>query len=154
MRLWRLTGDVARRAACEFIRACPEGFIVRVTEPTKSRDQEAKYHAMIDDIARQWRHCGRLWEPEDMKRLLIDQARRDMMKDPDLARLWESFGRTEMAPSIDGTGFVMLGVQSRKFGILLAAAFIEWLYAFGADCNPPVVWSEPMVDLPEHRSAA
>lgn len=109
--------------------------------PAKSRDQEAKYHAMIGDIARQYEHCGRRWAEDDMKRILIDQFKRDTIKDPDIAGLWHSMGVMEMAPALDGSGVVMLGVQSRKFPLRLAIVFIEWLYALGAELK--IKWTEP-----------
>ncbi len=109
--------------------------------PAKSRDQEMKYHAQIGDIARQYEHCGRKWDAEDMKRILIDQFRRDTIKDTDIAPLWAGMGHTEMAPSFDGSGVVMLGAQSRKFPLKLASVFVEWLYAIGAELN--IKWTEP-----------
>jgi len=109
--------------------------------PAKSRDQEQKYHAMIGDIARQFEHCGKKWSAEDMKRLLVDQFRRDMFKDPDIAQLWQSMDQVEMAPSLDGSGVVVFGVQTRRFPVKLAAIFIEWLYAFGSELN--IQWSQP-----------
>lgn len=108
--------------------------------PAKSREQEKKYHAMIGDIARQFEHCGRKWDADDMKRLLVDQFKRDTMKDPDIGPLWQGMGVVEMAPALDGSGVVALGVQTKKFPSRLAAIFIEWLLAFGAEIN--IEWSE------------
>lgn len=108
------------------------GWKMRLTPPAKSRDQEEKYHAMIGEIADQFLFCGRLWSAEDMKRLLIDQFKRDTINDPELKELWASMGNTDMAPSLDRSGVIVLGTQSRKFPKELAIAFIEWLYAFGA----------------------
>lgn len=108
--------------------------------PAKSREQEQKYHAMIGDISRVFVHAGRKWGADDMKRLLVDQFRRDTINDPAIRDLWSSMGFIEMAPALDGSGVVALGVQTRKFPSKLAAVFIEWLYAFGAELN--VNWSE------------
>lgn len=113
----------------------------------KSRDQEERYHAMIADIAKQFVHAGRKWHRDDMKRLLIDQFRRDTVKDPDLADEWRRVAPFDIAPSIDGAGVVALGAQSRRFGKKLASAFIEWLFAFGAEIG--VTWSDPTV-IPLH----
>jgi len=109
--------------------------------PKKSREQEEKYHAMIGDIAKQFEHCGKTWSAEDMKRLLVDQFRRDTFKDPDIAQLWQSMDQVEMAPSLDGSGVVVFGVQTRRFPVKLAGIFIEWLYAFGSELN--IQWSQP-----------
>lgn len=109
--------------------------------PAKSRDQEQKYHAMIGDIADQFEHCGKKWSADDMKRLLVDQFKRDTIKDPDVSHLWASMGVVEMAPALDGSGVVVLGVQTRKFPLKLAIVFIEWLQAFGDELQ--IKWSEP-----------
>lgn len=109
--------------------------------PAKSREQEEKYHSMIGDIAKQYEHAGRKWDLESMKRILLEQFRRDTVKDPDIMHLWASMGQLEMAPSLDGSGVVVLGVQSRKFPMKLASVFVEWLYGLGAELN--IKWSEP-----------
>lgn len=109
--------------------------------PAKSRDQEALYHCLISDIADQYEHAGRKWDLESMKRILLEQFRRDTLKDSDCAHLWASMGQLEMVPSFDGQGVVVLGVQSRKFPMKLASVFVEWLYALGSELN--IQWSEP-----------
>lgn len=108
--------------------------------PAKSRDQEQKYHAMIGDIARQFQHCGKYWSADDMKRLLIDQFKRDTINETGIRDLWASMGIVDMAPALDGSGVVVLGVQSRKFPLRLAVIFIEWLYAFGTELN--IKWGD------------
>jgi hypothetical protein len=119
----------------------PLAVAVREHKANKTREQEEKYHAMIGDIAKQYEFCGRLWEPEDMKRLLLDGFRRETVNDPEYADAWKRMAQVEMAPSLDGSGVVMLGIQSRRFGVKLANGFIEWLYAFGAENR--IVWSDP-----------
>lgn len=111
----------------------PEGYTVRFAAPKRSNDQNAKLHAMIFEFAGQYEHCGKKWPGDDMKRILVDQFRRDTMKDADIAPLWASMGIVEMAPSFDGTGVVMLGAQTRHFPLKLASIMIEWLYALGSD---------------------
>lgn len=136
-----LRGEDQRRRAIELLEQIPVDadrplrLVVDDPMPAKSREQEQKYHAMIGDIARQFQHCGKYWAADDMKRLLIDQFKRDTIKDPDIAPLWTSMGVVDMAPALDGSGVVMLGVQSRRFPLRLAIIFIEWLYAFGSELN-------------------
>ena len=43
---------VARQRALDAVRQAPEGFVVTVSEPTRSGDQNAKFHALCTDIAR------------------------------------------------------------------------------------------------------
>ena len=101
----------------------------------KSRGQECKYHRQIREISLQYSHCGKLWSEQDMKRLLIDQFERDTRHDPDFKDQWDAMDAVELVPSLDGAGVVPLGAQSRKFSPQLASAFVEWLYAFGAENN-------------------
>jgi hypothetical protein len=136
-----LVHEIARARAVEAVREAPDGWTVLVREPQKSRDQEEKYHAMIGDIARHYEFCGRHWDAEDMKRLLIDQFKRDTVSDPDFVDEWKAMGSVEMAPSLDGMGVVALGTQSRRFPKKLASGFVEWLYAFGSEHD--VQWTEP-----------
>lgn len=135
-----LAHDVARRGAIEYVRNAPAGWSVVIRPPLKSRDQEEKYHAMIGDIAKQWKFARRYWDADDMKRLCIDQFRRDTIEDSEFAELWRAMGSIDVAPSFDGSGVVMLGVQSRKFPKKLASAFIEWLFALGAEQG--VMWTD------------
>jgi hypothetical protein len=90
---------------------------------------------MIGDIAAQVKLLGRQWDREDMKRLLVDQFVRDMQNAGTPLR-----NSGHVVPSIDGTGIVQLGVQTRSFLKAEASAFIEYLFAFGAEND--VVWSE------------
>lgn len=146
-RTFLLRGEAQRTGALNLIANIfldndnPLRIVIDDPLPAKSRDQEKMYHAQIGDIARQYEHCGRKWEADDMKRILIDQFKRDTIKDADIGPLWASMGIIEMAPAFDRSGVVMLGVQSRKFPAKLASIFIEWLLALGAELN--IVWSEP-----------
>ena len=110
--------------------------MLRVSQILKKREQEEKYHAMIGDIARQVQHAGRFWDADDMKRFLVD----------DFAEEMRSAGHplhndTRVFPSLDGRRIVQLGIQTREFRVAEASAFIEFLYAKGAEHS--VQWTEP-----------
>jgi len=89
---------------------------------SKTREQEEKYHAMINDIAKQARHLGAKWSSEDWKRLLVDQFLRE-----------EANIQGKIIPNLDGTGIVQLGFQTRKFTKEQASEFVEWLYAWSGN---------------------
>jgi hypothetical protein len=135
-RTFFLAHDQARDNAARCVMDAPPGFMVVISEPAKKRIQEEKYHAMIADIARQVEHIGRKWDADDMKRLLIDEFADEMRA---AGTPLHHDGR--VIPSFDGRRIVQLGVQSRDFYVKEAAAFIEFLYAFGAVRD--VRWSEP-----------
>ncbi len=134
MRLWRLTGQAAKRAACEFIMSAPEGFIVRATEPTRSLEQNAKLWACLHDVSQQV-----VWHGQKLTA--------DNWKDIFSAAL----KRAKIVPGLDG-GFVVCGQSTSKMGKREFSELLELMMAFGAEHG--VVWSEPMVDLPDYRSAA
>ena len=127
-----LSHDEARRRAQACIASAPQGYVVRVEEPSKSREQEEKYHAIIGEIADAFTYHGRKLDRETMKRMLIDQFRADTKDDPELAAAWKIVGSFDMLPSLDGARVVMLGPQSRRFPKVLASAFIEWLESWRA----------------------
>ena len=88
----------------------------------KSREQEEKYHAMINDIAKQAQHLGAKWSSDDWKRLLVDQYLRET---DDI--------QSKIVPNLDGSGIVQLGLQTRNFTKDQASEFIEWLYSWSAN---------------------
>ena len=114
-------------------------FAIRICEQSKTREQEEKYHAMIGEIAHQI--GGDLADEEDAKRILISAFRIDTREI--LADEWAKFGDLRMGRGLRGE-VVVLGIQSRKFTSKLASAFIEWLYAYGAEEG--VTFSERFID--------
>lgn len=127
--------DVARARAAQACQESPEGWVCRIGPPNKSRDQEAKYHAMLGDIAEQVTFHGQKFDAETWKRLLIDAFHHDTKDDPELRDEWRRMGDLQFMPAFNHAGLIALGFQSRKFTKPLASAFIEWLYAMGAENN-------------------
>lgn len=95
--------------------------ILEVKNESKTRDQEEKYHAMIADIAKQAHHQGAQWSAEDWKRLLLHEFAKQM-----------NLPRGRIVASLDGTGIVQLGLQSRKLTKEQGSEFIEFLFAWAA----------------------
>ena len=95
---------------------------MEIKPASKSREQEEKYHAMINDIAKQAQHLGAKWSAEDWKRLLVDQYLRET---DDI--------QSKIVPNLDGSGIVQLGLQTRNFTKDQASEFIEWLYSWSAN---------------------
>ena len=73
--------------------------LIDIKQSTRTLDQNAKFHAMIDDIAKQMKQAGSTWTQDDWKRLLIDQWAHETNK---------KLGR--VAPSLDGERVVQLGL--------------------------------------------
>lgn len=124
----------ARAGAMQAVHTAPDGWVVEIKPPAKRREQEERYHAMIGDIARQWKFLGNRVDADDAKRLLVDAFAKVMR---DAGTPLRHDGR--VVPSIDGQRVVQLGIQTRDFTVREASGFIEYLFAFGAEHG--VEWS-------------
>lgn len=124
-----------------YVADAPPGHMVVISEPTKKRIQESRYHAMLLDIAKTWVFLGHKWDAEDVKRLLVDAFAKVMR---DAGTPLHHDGR--IVPSIDGQRVVQLGIQTREFYVREASDFIEYLFSFGAEIG--VEWSESKVAEP------
>ena len=94
---------------------------MEIKAESKSRDQEAKYHAMLAEIAEQASHLGANWSIEDWKRLMVDLFAKET-----------GLQGGKIIPSLDGSGIVQLGLQTRNFTKEQAMEFITFLEAWGA----------------------
>ena len=95
---------------------------LEVKDASKSREQEEKYHAIIGDIAKQAQHMGAKWDSESWKRLLVWQFCKEKQIDAG-----------KIVPSLDMTGVVQLGQQTRKFSKEQASEFVEFLMAWASE---------------------
>jgi hypothetical protein len=95
---------------------------IEIKQQSKSREQEKKYHAILGEIAQQAWHMGSKWDAESWKRLLVWQFCKE--KQIDAGRI---------VPSLDMTGVVQLGQQTRKFTKEQASEFVEFLIAWCAE---------------------
>ncbi len=128
MKTLTITGEVARKAICRHVLTAPEGHVVRISEPTRSLESNAKMWAMLADISNQTDWHGIKLNAEEWKDLLS-------------AGLVQS----RVVPNLEGNGFVILGQRTSKLTKSQFAALIELLYAFGTERG--VVWSETEVAL-------
>lgn len=90
-----------------------------VAKQKRSGDQNAMFHAIIGQIAKQAQHAGARWDLESWKRFLVDQWANETGR---------KAGR--VAPSLDGERVVQLGRQTRDFKKDEASEFTEWLLAW------------------------
>ena len=102
--------------------------LVLEVRPENRRDNHNRHFQISTQLG------GDLADAEDAKRILISAFRIDTRNDPDLANEWAKFGDVRMGRGLRGE-VVLMGIQSRDFTIKLARAFIEWLYAFGAEAG-------------------
>ena len=101
---------------------------VVIQRPSKSRDQEAKYHAMIGDIAKSVTVLNRKYKPEIWKAMLVDGFDQTMaLAGTPLAH------QGEVVPSLDGRRVVTVRPSTTKLRKGEASQFIEYLYATGIE---------------------
>lgn len=67
----KLTGDIARQAACRYIMQAPEGYSVTIGEQSRSAEANARLHAMISDVAAQIEYMGKRRSVEFWKGLFV-----------------------------------------------------------------------------------
>jgi hypothetical protein len=95
---------------------------LEVKDASRSDEQNRKYHAIFGDIAKQAEHCGSKWDAEDWKRMLVWQYCKE-----------KQIEAGKVVPSLDMTGIVQLGQQTRKFTKEQASEFVEFLLAWCAE---------------------
>lgn len=71
MRRFVLSHSEARRRAVEAIREAPDGHEVRVSEPRRSLDANARLHAMLTEIAQTMTYQGKRLPMECWKALFV-----------------------------------------------------------------------------------
>lgn len=137
-----LKHDQARKGVGEYALTAPEGWMVRFSEPTKKRIQEERYHAMVNDIAKQCDYHGRKLDAKSWKRLLVESMVHILREEAKAQDKPDPFPyRGAVLPSIDGMRIVQVEVLTRYFTVPQASAFIEYLFSYGAEND--VVWTDP-----------
>lgn len=88
----------------------------------RSLDQNAKFHAVIEEISEQASHLGSKWDAESWKRLLLDAFAKETRRP-----------RGKVIPNLTGDGVVEIGLQSRRFTKQDASEFVEFLHSWCAE---------------------
>lgn len=121
MKAFRLTGHAARQAACREVMSAPEGHMVRISEPTRSLDQNALLWPLLECFADQveWPVNGKLVQLEagEWKDILSAAFEQESVR---------------LAQGLNG-GVVMLGRRTSQYGKKRFSEFIEFIYAVGAE---------------------
>jgi hypothetical protein len=121
MKILKITGEAARKAACREILAVPEGWVVRIGEPNRSLEQNAAQWPILEAFAKQlqWPVNGMLQQitAEDWKDILTAAFRQ---------------AQPRVAQGLDG-GMVLLGQRTREFGKREFSDWLEFLNATAAD---------------------
>ena len=119
-RVFKLVHAQARRLAAEAVQTAPDGFCVTVSEPTRTLEQNAKFHALCSDIARaktQW--AGKPRNAVQWKVLLVS------------GHAIATKEGSEMVPGIEGE-FVNLRESTAAMSKARGSSLIEYSLAFCA----------------------
>lgn len=112
----KLTGQLAKQAACRYVNEAPEGYVVTVSEPTRTLEANAKMWAMLSEIAAQTDWHGIRLSAEEFKDLLS-----------------AGLVKSKVVPNIEGNGFVVLGQRTSKMSKREMGDLIDLITAFGIE---------------------
>lgn len=115
-RIFNLVHAEARRRAAEACRELPDGWMVVMSEPTRSLDQNAVQWPILQAFANQltWPVNGEpvTLTPDEWKAILTAAFEREHVR---------------LAEALEGGGKVMLGSSTSKFGKKKFSDWIEFL---------------------------
>jgi hypothetical protein len=107
--------DVLDRAI-NWLRKAPPGTRVEFKAPRRTLEQNDRMWAMLTDFAAQVNHGDRRYSPEDWKTIFMHALGREM----------------RFVPSLDGTGFVPLGLRTSELSVAEMCELQEFIEAEGA----------------------
>lgn len=127
-----LRTDTQRALAKSMIDRAPENGVVKISEPKRNLDQNARMWAMLSDVSRA-KPEGRMWPPETWK-----------------CAFMHSLGhQVQFAEGLDGSGPFPLGFRTSRLTVRQMADLITVIQEYGD--RHGVEWSEPN---PYERGAA
>jgi hypothetical protein len=116
--IFKLVHDQARQGAIKAVKDAPDGWVVRVTEPTRSLEANAALWSFLNDISEQVIWHGRKLDSTSWKHIFTS-----------------SLKKMDIVPNLDGTGFVALGLSTSKMTKSEMSNLLELIQAFGAQHN-------------------
>ncbi len=114
-RIWKLTGEVAKKAACREILAAPEGYVVTLAEPTRTLDQNSLLWPLLTEVSKQVDWYGNKLTADEWKDVFS-----------------ASLKKQKVVPGLDG-GFVVCGQSTSRMSKREFSDLVELIYAFGAE---------------------
>lgn len=116
--IFRLVHAEARQRAAQAIAAAPDGFIVRITEPTRSLEANSALWAMLADVSEQVVWYGQKLPADDWKAIFT-----------------ASLKRSKVVPGIDAGTFVVCGQSTSSMSKRDFSDLLEVISAFSAEHN-------------------
>ncbi len=132
--------------ACSFLEIGQDVIVtVKRYEPSRSKEQNALFHAVCGDISKQRRWAGRKIDVEGWKRLLVDAWARETDRQ-----------QGDVVPSLDGASIVNLSMQTRRLRVKEMADLITFAQWWATDNDVKLRDVAPLRDqkLAEQARAA
>ena len=114
-RFFILAHAEARKRAASAIMDAPDGYIVRITEPTRSLESNALLWVLLGEVSKQVEWYGSKLTAEEWKDVFS-----------------ASLKKQKVVPALDG-GFVVCGQRTSKMTKSEFSDLIELIQAFGAE---------------------
>lgn len=114
MKVLTITGDAARHAAIRCVQEAPLGHVVKISEATRTLDQNALLWPLLQKVSDGVDWYGQKMSKEDWKDVFS-----------------ASLKKQRAVPGLDG-GFVVCGQSTSKMGKREFSDLIEIIYAFAA----------------------
>jgi len=116
-----LAHEQARQNALQGVKTAPQGYVVEIRPKTRSLEQNALLHALIQEIAKSVKWAGSLREVDTWKRLLT------------AAWLRARGEPIEMLPAIDGNGVDIVFRRTADLTIPEMNELIDYIQAWAID---------------------
>ena len=115
MSYFRLVHAEARKRAVSAIMDAPDGYIVRISEPTRSLESNSLLWVLLGEVSKQVEWYGSKLTAEEWKDVFS-----------------ASLKKQKVVPALDG-GFVVCGQRTSKMTKSEFSDLIELIQAFGAE---------------------
>lgn len=113
---FRLISPHVRSNAIAAINDAPDGWIVTISEPKRSLEQNAHLWSVLGEISAQVEWYGQKLSSADWKDMLTASLR-----------------KSRVVPGIDPGSYVVTGLHTSKMTVAEMSALLELAYAFGVE---------------------
>lgn len=112
-----IRGNAERARATNWVARAPVGTRIEFKETKRSLPQNARFYAMLTDIASQKEHCGRKYSVDAWKVLFLHACGKEV----------------QFIPSLDNSTFIPWGNRSSELSKDEMSALIDFMHAWGAE---------------------
>ena len=122
--IFKLVHTAARENAVNAVRQAPDGWVVKITEPTRNLEQNALLHAELHELAQTKQWCRMTLDVDQWKRLMTSAWLR-------------ATGRGAIyVQSLDGEGWDVLYKRTSRMTKTEMSELIEYVKAWKAENVP------------------